>query len=113
MCNFIWTGSIENIKLVLVSWRRCCILIKEGGLGIRNLFELNAAMLLKFCWRIMQSKKFIPSILHQKYISESHLLRHGPFTSTIWNSFKFFYNQTRDNCLALDYRLSLEVVFLD
>jgi hypothetical protein len=41
-------GSIsEEFKYHLVSWTKVCTQISEGGLGVRNLFAFNRALLGK------------------------------------------------------------------
>ena len=45
--NFLWGGIGEEFKFHLVNWAKVCTLIKEGGLGIRNLMFFNHALLRK------------------------------------------------------------------
>jgi hypothetical protein len=47
--NFIWSGSIDQRKLVTVAWKKICSPFEEGGLGLRSLKVLNAATNLKLC----------------------------------------------------------------
>jgi hypothetical protein len=49
--NFLWGGFGEEFKYHLVKWLKVCTLIKEGGLGIRNLLVFNRALLGKWLWR--------------------------------------------------------------
>lgn len=56
MRNFIWSGDLNQRKLVIIIARnKVCTPLKEGGLGVRNLSDINEAGNLKVCWDIMQS----------------------------------------------------------
>jgi len=46
---------ISQKKLVIVAWHKTCKPLKEEGLGIRNLSNINEAGNLKLCWEIVQS----------------------------------------------------------
>lgn len=50
--NFLWTEFIVNMKVVVVSWDKCCIAFKLRGLGIKNLVILNKAILNKLAWMV-------------------------------------------------------------
>jgi hypothetical protein len=47
--NFIWSGNINQRKILTVAWNNVCKPFKEGGLGIRNLSDINEAGNLKIC----------------------------------------------------------------
>jgi hypothetical protein len=47
--NFIWSGDINQKKLVTVAWKKVCSPFDEGGLGLRSLVCLNEAANLKLC----------------------------------------------------------------
>ncbi|RVW90826.1 putative ribonuclease H protein [Vitis vinifera] len=49
--DFLWGGGASQSKPHLVNWSIVCMEKKDGGLGIRNLFRLNKALLGKWCWR--------------------------------------------------------------
>ena len=44
--NFIWTGSIASRKLITVPWSVCRHSRNEGGLGLKELSNLNKEQ----CW---------------------------------------------------------------
>lgn len=50
--NFVWFGSIYVMRHLAVSWDKCCLPIKMGGLGIKNLVLLNKALLGKLAWKL-------------------------------------------------------------
>jgi hypothetical protein len=47
--NFIWSGNINQKKLVTVAWKKMCAPHEEGGLGLRSLITINEAPNLKLC----------------------------------------------------------------
>lgn len=51
-----------------MAWDKMCIMKKNGGLGFRNLFAFNLAMLGKQAWKIMYMPKVFPSrVFRAKY----------------------------------------------
>ncbi|KAL0805465.1 hypothetical protein Bca101_097956 [Brassica carinata] len=48
-----WTGPELKSSGAKVAWKEVCRVKKEGGLGIRNLKEVNAANVLKLIWRTL------------------------------------------------------------
>jgi len=43
MRNFLWSGDLNNGKLVAVSWKVVCSPVKEGSIGLRSLSKINDA----------------------------------------------------------------------
>ena len=50
---FLWTGSNLKTKSAKVAWSDVCCSKNEGGLGIRNLREVNKVNGLKLIWRLL------------------------------------------------------------
>ena len=87
MRNFLASGDINMKKLVTVAWHKSCKPLKEGGLGIRNLSDINEAGNLKLCWEIVQSD------LPWAFFVRSRVLRNKKpisyhISSSIWSSAK-------------------------
>lgn len=57
--NFISTSSIFLHKIVIVAWDKCCLPLKLGGLGLKNLAFLNRALIAKFTWKFMSQNSFV------------------------------------------------------
>ena len=55
--RFPLEGGALKKKPHLVKWLIACMTKKEGGLGIRNLFIINVALLGKWSWRFSSQKK--------------------------------------------------------
>ncbi|KAL0444935.1 UNVERIFIED_CONTAM: hypothetical protein Slati_2216200 [Sesamum latifolium] len=55
-----------------VVWTRVCTPVEEGGLGIRNMFALNMAMMAKKLWAVIQrdSKSILVQWVYQVRLRE-------------------------------------------
>lgn len=51
--RFLWGGLGEGRKISWVSWGVVCRPREEGGLGVRNLFIFNLALIGKWRWRML------------------------------------------------------------
>ncbi|KAF6171607.1 hypothetical protein GIB67_008193 [Kingdonia uniflora] len=79
-------GDPSKRKGVTLKWEKVCKPIKEGGLGVRSLGEVNNAMLCKLHWVFKQGTKEWAKFLKTKFSSKSGdpIRYHKP--STIWTS---------------------------
>ncbi|GMP98870.1 hypothetical protein CsSME_00046588 [Camellia sinensis var. sinensis] len=55
--NFLWGGSDSSRKVHLVKWREVTNSKNQGGLGVRDLGEVNVSMLLKWWWKYSSEDK--------------------------------------------------------
>jgi len=51
--NYFWGGSEDHKKIFWIGWHNVCLQKEYGGLGVRQLRELNYALLGKWCWRML------------------------------------------------------------
>ncbi|XP_028093923.1 uncharacterized protein LOC114294021 [Camellia sinensis] len=49
--NFLWGGSATNRKVHMVKWKEVTKSKNQGGLGVRDLSEVNECLLLKWWWK--------------------------------------------------------------
>lgn len=56
MKNFLWNGSTDGKKYHLVAWEKVCRPKSKGGLGIRNLKDINFALMGKWLWRFGEDR---------------------------------------------------------
>lgn len=54
--RFLWNGSVFRKVISKVHWNIVCQPKSKGGLGIRNLFVMNRALLAKWWWRFAVEK---------------------------------------------------------
>ena len=91
MRNFIWSGDINQRKLVIVAWHRVCKPYKEGGLGIRNLSDINEASNLKLCWEILQSNMQWAQLVRSRVLRVNKPINYH-VSSSVWCSAKRKFN---------------------
>jgi ribonuclease HI len=96
MKNFIWSGDLNQRKLVTVGWKKVCKPFAEGGLGIRSIITLNEASNLKLCWDLINSQDHWALLLKSRVIRGQHCIRHHIFSS-IWCGMKNEFNVIWDN----------------
>jgi hypothetical protein len=94
--NFIWSGDIDQRKLVTVSWKKICRPVSQGGLNIRSLTSLNAASNLKLCWNILNSDTSWAKLLRDRVLRNRRTIHHHIYSS-IWSSAKDEFQTIMDN----------------
>jgi hypothetical protein len=85
--NFIWSGDINQKKLVIVAWKKVCSPFDEGGLGLRSLVCLNEAANLKLCWDFLHSDEDWVVILRSRMMRGVQVINHYIYSS-IWSNIK-------------------------
>ena len=55
--NFLWGGGCLKKKPHLVKWATMCLDKKFGGLGVKNMGDLNKALLAKWSWRFATERE--------------------------------------------------------
>lgn len=57
--NFLWSENVNKRSIHWVNWEIVCKPKEKGGLGVRDVREMNKALLLKWKWRILMEKDAI------------------------------------------------------
>lgn len=87
-----WTGiqSDQNSKpLCLRSWDEICKPIKEGGLGVRNLYTMHLALVASSIWRVIKEpNSLLAAVLKAKYFPHTSIWRtnNNLPKSSFWSS---------------------------
>jgi len=87
----------EERKIAWVGWRKVCIAVEVGGLGIKDVRKFNIALLAKWKWRLgMEEVRVWRELIESRYgfwrdMNESSIARKN---STWW----------KDLCKACDAR---------
>ncbi|XP_026400190.1 uncharacterized protein LOC113296067 [Papaver somniferum] len=68
--NFLWTGDPSKRKSVVLKCDKVCSPFEEGGLGLRRLEIMNKALLMKFWWKIQNSKEDWAIFFQEKFITK-------------------------------------------
>ncbi|XP_058774046.1 uncharacterized protein LOC131648283 [Vicia villosa] len=59
LSNFLWSGNVSKRSIHWVNWETVCKPKDKGGLGVRDVREINKELLLKWKWRILKEDKAI------------------------------------------------------
>jgi ribonuclease HI len=89
MSAFWWGDSEEQKKLHWFSWWKMCVPKKSGGMGFRDLYAFNLAMLSKQVWRLINNPgSLCAQVLRAKYYPDGNILKAGPKkgSSYTWQS---------------------------
>lgn len=65
---FLWNGDPIKDGYALIAWSSCCIPKNQGGLGLKNIFTLNRALLLKRCWDVASRASCSATFLHDRFL---------------------------------------------
>uniref|UniRef100_A0A0D3E306 Reverse transcriptase domain-containing protein n=1 Tax=Brassica oleracea var. oleracea TaxID=109376 RepID=A0A0D3E306_BRAOL len=77
LCSaFLWSGPVMSTQKTKIAWSDVCKPKEEGGLGLRDLEEVNKVSCLKLIWRILSAR----SSLWVQWIHK-YLIRKSSF----WN----------------------------
>ncbi|XP_019414594.1 PREDICTED: uncharacterized protein LOC109326361 [Lupinus angustifolius] len=81
--SFLWGNNSGDRGIVWVSWEEICKPKKEGGLGVKNLFLFNKALLCKWKWRRVQEPNSLRvEVLNSKYGTELDI--QSSITDSAW-----------------------------
>ncbi|XP_074305404.1 uncharacterized protein LOC141640532 [Silene latifolia] len=82
---YLWSGSEDHHKVLVVSWDTCCLPKVYGGLGIVNCHLRNIAMLGKYTWWVASKKDCLwVKWVHHIYIKQSNWWSYNPSVSSSW-----------------------------
>jgi len=96
MRNFIWSGDVNQRKLATVPWKKVCSPLKEGGLGIRSLSNINEGANLKLCWELCNSNHHWAQFLRCRVLKNRKPINYHLFSS-IWSSIKHKFPDIKSN----------------
>ncbi|XP_016647055.1 PREDICTED: uncharacterized protein LOC107880293 [Prunus mume] len=89
MAKYWWGETEDKRKIHWMSWNRLCKPKREGGMGFRNLYAFNMALLAKQDWRIYhQPHSLLARVLKARYHKDYSILEasEGHAPSYIWRS---------------------------
>lgn len=66
--NFLWGDTDTKKKMHMISWHSVCLPTDQGGLGIKNTYDLNRSLLAKQVWKILhEPHSFFGLFMRAKY----------------------------------------------
>lgn len=89
MAEFWWGDTERGRKIHWMAWDKLCVPKDEGGLGFRNMWQFNQALLAKQGWRILKEpNSLLARVLKAKYYPNSNFLKASvkPGDSYAWRS---------------------------
>ncbi|KAK9911453.1 hypothetical protein M0R45_035362 [Rubus argutus] len=95
--NFFWTGDPLKKGATLIAWSHCCLPKEQGGLGLKNLFQLNKALLLKRCWDMMQSSSPSAIFLRNRFLGTNLTPLLYYQRSSVWLGLKNLWSSILSN----------------
>ncbi|XP_074293397.1 uncharacterized protein LOC141620421 [Silene latifolia] len=83
--NYLWERSTEFSKAPRVAWAKVCVPKKEGGLGLKQSENWNAALIGKLVWWIVvKQNKLWVQWFHHVYLKGSPWLSYTPPPDASW-----------------------------
>jgi len=85
--KFFWQGGGTKKKYHLVKWEIICRSKKNGGLGIKDLRNMNISLLCKWWWKLEKEDGLWQQIVKIKYMKQQtiHDVNHRLYDSPMWN----------------------------
>jgi hypothetical protein len=71
--RFFWQGNDLKRKYHLVKWGKICRPKKRGGLGIKDLRNLNLSLLCKWWWILETQERLWQDLVRLKYVKQKHV----------------------------------------
>ena len=71
MSTFFWGEVNGKGKKKWVAWTNICKPVEEGGLGLRNLDDMQKALHMRFAWNLIQGKSLWARFFKEKYVGSS------------------------------------------
>ncbi|KAK9169574.1 hypothetical protein Syun_001714 [Stephania yunnanensis] len=66
--GFLWGSSNGSRKSSLVAWDKVCQPRKNGGLGMRNMYDMNRSFIMKLGWELITNPKALwVKLMRAKY----------------------------------------------
>ncbi|XP_042492971.1 uncharacterized protein LOC122072657 [Macadamia integrifolia] len=90
--NFLWSGDIYTVKKITMKWEEVCRPKEEGGLGIRQLRDVNCAVLSKLVWQIKHEGSAFSSFLWARFVNEGGDLKKGYRASSVFKGIAKMWN---------------------
>ncbi|KAL8548930.1 hypothetical protein ACS0TY_007984 [Phlomoides rotata] len=103
MLNSYWWGSGTDVRkgIKWTTWEKLCEHKSNGGMGFRNLHVFNAAMLGKWCWKLVsQLEALVSRALKAKYFLHIGILDTvvGNNPSMVWRGIHPTISLVRRSC---------------
>ncbi|KAF6147174.1 hypothetical protein GIB67_007942 [Kingdonia uniflora] len=82
--NFLWSGEPDSKKACVVAWDKVCKPLKEGGINLRRLKEINQSLMMKLTWNFLNPKDEWSEFMRAKFVVKSGSFSTITKGSSIW-----------------------------
>ena len=89
LAKYWWGQTKEERKIHKINWKKLCTQKKEGGMGFRDLYSFNLAMLSKQAWRLIHdTNSLFYKVYKARYFPNSSVMMAvvGSNPSFVWRS---------------------------
>mgnify|MGYP007088645342 CR=1 FL=1 len=73
MSSFLWGSKEGKAKRKWCAWEVLCKPITDGGLCLRNLFEVQFSLDMKLAWNLLQESSLWSNFFIGKYVGVKHI----------------------------------------
>ena len=102
MTSFWWcNGAANNQGLKWMSWKHLCVVKEGGGLGFKELYKFNIAMLAKQGWRLINNENpLVTKLIQAHYYPNGDFLNStlGSNPNFMWRSIFATQNLLKQRC---------------
>lgn len=75
ICKYWWSQMDKENRIRWISWDKLSLRKRDGGLGFRDLYAFNLAMLARQAWRILHNPSSLCArVLSAKYFLDGNIL---------------------------------------
>ncbi|XP_042969088.1 uncharacterized protein LOC122301771 [Carya illinoinensis] len=71
--NFFWGEQDDKSKWKWRAWKKLCVPVKEGGIVVRDLEEVQKSLFLKFRWNLLTKNSLWAKFFRAKYVKHGIL----------------------------------------
>ncbi|KAL8112352.1 hypothetical protein AgCh_019885 [Apium graveolens] len=103
MNSYWWENGVGSIRGIRwISWKRLCVVKEGGGLGTKELYKFNIAILTKQGWRLVNNvNPLVSSLMKARYYPKEDFLNAvmGSTPSFMWRSILTAQDLLKHGCL--------------
>ncbi|XP_026428612.1 uncharacterized protein LOC113324504 [Papaver somniferum] len=99
--NFLWSGDSNLARAFVVGYDKICSPVREGGLGLTSLSNMNKALIMKLWWSIKNSTKKWARFLESKFTCRDGRLKLDGVKSSILPGIRWVHTEVMCNTKSL------------
>ncbi|XP_026448377.1 uncharacterized protein LOC113348737 [Papaver somniferum] len=99
--NFLWSGDSNLARAFVVGYDKICSPVREGGLGLTSLRNMNKALIMKLWWSIKTSTKNWARFLESKFTCRDGRLKLAGVKSSILPGIRWVHTEVMRNTKSL------------